>query len=140
LQQCRQAVEAGARFIVSPGFNQDVVKWCLKEGVTILPGCVTPTEIMQALELGVNIIKFFPANVYGGLSAMKSLAGPFPNVTFVPTGGVSAKNLADYALAPFVHAIGGSWMCTGKDIAEGNFDKITSLSLEAIEIIKGVKN
>jgi 2-dehydro-3-deoxyphosphogluconate aldolase/(4S)-4-hydroxy-2-oxoglutarate aldolase len=135
LQQCHQAVDAGAKFIVSPGFNQEVVKWCVKEGITVLPGCVTPTEIMQALELDINIIKFFPANVYGGLSAMKSLSGPFPNVKFVPTGGVSAKNLAEYASASFIHAIGGSWMCTGKDIAEGNFDKITTLSSEAIEII-----
>jgi len=93
---------------------------------------------MQALELGVSIIKFFPANIYGGLSAMKALSGPFSNVKFVPTGGISAKNLAEYASAPFIHAVGGSWMCAKQDILDNNFSKITELSSEAISIINSI--
>ena len=139
LDQCKKAIDAGATFIVSPGFNKDVVEWCVKKDIMVTPGCVTPTEIMWALELGVNIIKFFPANIYGGLSAMKALAGPFPGISFVPTGGISAANLVEYAEAKFIHAIGGSWMCTKKDISEGNFDKITSLSSEATKIIAATR-
>ena len=138
LEQCQKAIDAGAKFIVSPGFNKEVVKWCVQNDIAIIPGCVTPTEIMQALELGVSIIKFFPANIYGGLSAMKALSGPFSNVKFVPTGGISAKNLAEYASAPFIHAVGGSWMCTKQDILDNNFSKITELSSEAISIINSI--
>jgi len=138
LQQCKDAVNAGAQFIVSPGFDEEVVKWCVDNKIAIVPGCVTPTEIMAALKLGVNIIKFFPANVYGGLSAMKALAGPFGGVKFVPTGGVSGENLKEYISAPFIHAVGGSWLCDKKDISENNFEKITKLSREASDIVKSV--
>ena len=133
LEQCKQAVEAGARFIVSPGFDHATAKWCVENKVAITPGCVTPTEIMAALALGVNVVKFFPANVYGGLSAMKALSGPFGDVKFIPTGGVSADNLAEYAAAPFIHAVGGSWLCTKDDIAAGNFEKITALCAQAVK-------
>jgi len=139
LDQCKEAVKAGAKFIVSPGFDHDVVKWCVDNSVTIVPGCVTPTEIMAALKLGVNIIKFFPANVYGGLSAMKALAGPFGGVKFVPTGGVSGENLKEYISVSYIHAVGGSWLCDKKDISSGDFDKITKLSKEASDIVKSVK-
>jgi len=138
LEQCKDAVKAGATFIVSPGFDQDVVKYCVDNDIAIVPGCVTPTEIMAALKLGVNIIKFFPANVYGGLSAMQALSGPFGGVKFVPTGGVSGENLKEYLSAPFIHAVGGSWLCDKKDISSGNFDKITKLSKEASDIVKSV--
>ena len=139
LDQCKQAVDAGARFIVSPGFDHDLVKWCVENDVAVTPGCVTPTEITAALSLGVNILKFFPANIYGGLPAMKALSGPFGNVKFVPTGGISANNLVEYAAEPFIHAVGGSWLCDKKDITAGNFDKITKLSREAIEIVRAVQ-
>ena len=135
LEQCKAAVEAGARFIVSPGFNPEVVKWCMDYDVAITPGCVTPTEIMAAMELGVTVFKFFPANIYGGLSAMKALAGPFGGIQFIPTGGVSAKNLGEYCDAPFIHAVGGTWFCARADIVAGEFDKIASLSLEARKIV-----
>ena len=131
LEQCRAAVEAGARFIVSPGYNEEVVSWCVENGIAVTPGCVTPTEIMDAIAHGLKVIKFFPANVYGGLDAMKSLSGPFGGIKFIPTGGVSAKNLAEYISAPFIHAVGGSWLCTKADISAHNFDKITALSKEA---------
>lgn len=133
LEQCRGAVEAGAKFIVSPGFDRDIVEWCLKNNIAVTPGCVTPTEIMAALSLGVNVLKFFPANVYGGLQAMKALSGPFGNVKFIPTGGVGPDNLNEYISAPFIHAVGGSWMCRQQDISDGRFDVITALSAQAIK-------
>lgn len=131
LEQCKKAVDMGAKFIVSPGFNPSVVSWCMEHNVAVLPGCVTPTEIMSALELGVKVIKFFPANVFGGLSAMKALSGPFVGIKYIPTGGVNSQNIGEFVTAPFIHAVGGSWVCTKKDISEGNFEKITALCKEA---------
>ena len=131
LDQCKSAVEAGAKFIVSPGFDREVVAWCVENGVAVTPGCVTPTEITAAMELGLKVVKFFPANVYGGLSAMKALSGPFGTVKFIPTGGVNGQNVGEYIAAPFVHAVGGSWVCAKSDIAAGSFDHITTLSKQA---------
>ena len=137
LEQCKKAVDCGAKFIVSPGFDPVVVQWCVDNGVATTPGCVTPTEIMAAMKLGLRVLKFFPASVYGGLSAMKALSGPFGGVKFIPTGGVSAQNLAEFISAPYVHAVGGSWVCPKADIAAGNFDKITALCLEARKLVLG---
>ena len=139
LEQCKKAVECGAKFIVSPGFDEEVVRWCVENGVAVTPGCVTPTEIMAAMKLGLNVVKFFPAGVYGGLKAMKSLSAPFGGVKFIPTGGVDAKNLKEYLEAPFVHAVGGSWLCPKKEIAAGNFDAVTALCREASEIVREVR-
>ena len=139
LEQCKKAVECGAKFIVSPGFDEEVVRWCVENGVAVTPGCVTPTEIMAAMKLGLNVVKFFPAGVYGGLSAMKALSGPFGGIKFIPTGGVDAKNLKEYLDAPFVHAVGGSWLCPKKEIAAGNFDAVTALCREASQIVKEVR-
>ncbi len=137
LEQTKQCVDAGAKFIVSPGFSREQVEWCIKEDVVVTPGCVTPTEIMEAIALGVNVLKFFPANVYGGLDAMKALAGPFGDVKFIPTGGVNAGNLGEFAASPYIHAVGGSWVCAKGDIAAGNFDKITALCKEAVKKLMG---
>lgn len=137
LEQCKKAVDAGAKFIVSPGYSEEVVAWCVENQIPVTPGCVTPTEIMAAIAHGLKVIKFFPANVYGGLSAMKSLVGPFGSIKFIPTGGVNAKNLGEYIEAPFVHAVGGSWMCTKADISAHNFEKITALCAEARKIALG---
>lgn len=131
LEQCKKAVEMGARFIVSPGFNLEVVQWCIDNGVAVTPGCVTPTEIMSAVNLGLKVLKFFPANVYGGLTAMKALSAPFPGIKFIPTGGVNGQNIGEYISAPFIHAVGGSWVCAKADINAGNWDKITALCKEA---------
>ena len=139
LEQCKKAVECGAKFIVAPGFDEEVVRWCVENGVAVTPGCVTPTEIMAAMKLGLNVVKFFPAGVYGGLKAMKSLSAPFGGVKFIPTGGVDAKNLKEYLEAPFVHAVGGSWLCPKKEIAAGNFDAVTALCREASEIVREVR-
>ena len=132
LEQAKSVVETGAQFIVSPGFDPEMVRWCVENEITVTPGCVTPTEIMSALRLGVDGVKFFPANVYGGLTAMKSLSAPFGSVKFIPTGGVNGENIGEYAAAPYVHTVGGSWVCTKADIAAGNFEKITRLCREAV--------
>ena len=103
----------------------------MENGVAVTPGCVTPTEIMAAMKLGLNVVKFFPAGVYGGLSAMKALSGPFGGIKFIPTGGVNGQNIGEFIAAPFIHAVGGSWVCSKADIAAGNFEKITALCKQA---------
>lgn len=108
-EQCKEAIEAGATFIVSPGLSVSVAKVCKEHGLPYYPGCVTPTEIMQALELGINIVKFFPANVYGGLKALKALSAPFPQVKFIPTGGVDRSNIDEFLAFDKIYAIGGSF-------------------------------
>ena len=137
LEQCKLAVEMGAKFIVSPGFSDEVVGWCVENGIPVAPGCVTPTEIMAALKHGLKMVKFFPANVYGGLNAMKNLSAPFVGLKFLPTGGVNAGNIKEYVDAPFIHAVGGSWVCPKADIAAGNWEKITQLCIEARKAAKG---
>lgn len=139
LKQCKEAVEAGAKFIVAPGYNEAVVSWCLENGITVLPGAITPTEIMRVMEHDLHIVKYFPANVYGGLSAMKGLSGPFTDLKFIPTGGVNATNLREYLSAPFIHAVGGSWMCTKADISAHHFEHITALCKEASAIVTEVR-
>ena len=108
-EQCRAALEAGAKFIVSPGLSVKVAQICKEANVPYYPGCVTPTEIMQALDLGITTVKFFPANIYGGLKALKALSGPFPQVTFIPTGGVDRNNIGEFLAFDKVAAIGGSF-------------------------------
>ena len=108
-EQCEKALAAGAKFIVSPGLSVAVANICKERGVAYYPGCVTPTEIMAALELGITTVKFFPANVYGGLKAMKALAAPFPQIKFIPTGGVDRSNIDEFLAFDKVAAIGGSF-------------------------------
>ena len=139
LDQCKQAVACGAKFIVAPGYDEEVVSWCCANGVPVTPGCVTPTEIMAALKHGLKVLKFFPANVYGGLSALKALSGPFGGVKFIPTGGVGAANLSEFAAASTVHAVGGSWVCPKGDITAHSFDKIETLCREAREVIEATR-
>jgi len=137
VEQAKLAVQMGAKFIVSPGFSEEVVGWCVENGVPVAPGCVTPSEIMAALKHGLKMVKFFPANVYGGLNAMKNLAAPFVGLKFLPTGGVNTGNIKEYIDAPFIHAVGGSWVCPKADIAAGNWEKITQLCVEARKAAKG---
>ena len=131
LTQCKLAVEMGAKFIVSPGFDAEVVDWCIANQIPVTPGCVTPTEITAAVNRGLKVIKFFPANVYGGLNAMKNLSAPFVGIQFLPTGGVNAANIKEYIDAPFIHAVGGSWVCPKDAVKAGDWDKITALCKEA---------
>mgnify|MGYP001097982008 FL=1 len=112
-EQAKSAVQAGAKFIVSPGFSDEVARYCTDEKIPYYPGCVTPTEIMRALSYGLNVVKFFPAGVYGGLKAMKAFSAPFPQVRFIPTGGVDLSNLKEYLDFDKVYAVGGSFMMKG---------------------------
>ncbi|MBO5713021.1 MAG: bifunctional 4-hydroxy-2-oxoglutarate aldolase/2-dehydro-3-deoxy-phosphogluconate aldolase [Clostridia bacterium] len=128
LDQAKRAVGAGAKFIVSPGLSEEVALYCKEMGITYYPGCITPTEIMKAISLGIDVIKFFPAGVFGGLKAIKALAGPFPQIKFLPTGGVDASNLKEFLDYEKIYAVGGSWMMKG-DIVEN--------CLEINKIIKG---
>ncbi len=116
-EQAKAALDAGAKFIVSPGLSVAVARICEEAGVPYLPGCVTPTEIMQALELGITTLKFFPANVYGGLKALKALSAPFPQVRFLPTGGVDLTNINEFLEFDKIAAIGGSFMMKGDIVA-----------------------
>ena len=112
-EQAEKAVKAGAKFIVSPGLSESVAEFCKEKGITYYPGCVTPTEIMRAIELGITVVKFFPANVYGGLKALKALSAPFPQIKFIPTGGVDLTNLKEFVEFDKVFAVGGSFMMKG---------------------------
>ena len=112
-EQAKSAVQAGAKILVSPGFSDEVARYCTDEKIPYYPGCVTPTEIMRALSYGLNVVKFFPAGVYGGLKAMKALSAPFPQVRFIPTGGVDLSNLKEYLDFDKVYAVGGSFMMKG---------------------------
>ena len=119
-KQCEDALKAGAQFIVSPGLSVDVAKICKEKNIPYYPGCVTPTEIMQALELGITTVKFFPANVYGGLKALKALSAPFPQVKFIPTGGVDRSNIDEFLAFDKIEAIGGSFFVKESlDLMEG---------------------
>lgn len=139
LEKAEEAVNAGAQFIVSPGFNPIVVNWCIDHDIPITPGCVTPTEIEQALSYGLKVLKFFPASVYGGVKGCKALNGPYKSadVKFIPTGGVNNDNLAGYADKPFIHAIGGGWLCNTKDITNHNFKNIADTASKAVDILLG---
>ncbi len=138
-EQAERAVAAGARFIVSPGFDTRVVSWCLERGVAMTPGIATPTEINMALERGLKILKFFPAGALGGVRTLKAISAPFVEVKFIPTGGVNADNLADYLRLPSVHCCGGSWLAKRRLIEEGKFNEITRLAREALAIVDRVR-
>jgi 2-dehydro-3-deoxyphosphogluconate aldolase/(4S)-4-hydroxy-2-oxoglutarate aldolase len=131
--QVDQAVDSGARFIVSPGLSTSVVKRAQQHGLPVFPGAVTPTEIMAALDLGLTSLKFFPASLYGGTAALRALGAPFPQVTFIPTGGVSADNLSDYLALRNVRSVGGSWMVPSDAVESGDTDRIRRLCTEASE-------
>lgn len=135
-EQVDAAVAAGARFIVSPGFNPRIVAYCVDRQIPITPGCSTPSDIEQALEHGLVVVKFFPAEAAGGLPMIKALAAPYVGVKFMPTGGINAANIRDYLAFDRILACGGSWMVPKKLVAEGNFEKIKELTKEAVQIVK----
>ncbi|MBQ8814133.1 MAG: bifunctional 4-hydroxy-2-oxoglutarate aldolase/2-dehydro-3-deoxy-phosphogluconate aldolase [Lachnospiraceae bacterium] len=134
--QVDRAVAAGAKFIVSPGLNPRIVKYCVEKGIVIVPGCANPSDIEQALENGLEVVKFFPAEAIGGLKLIKAMAAPYGGVKFMPTGGINANNVREYLAYDRIVACGGSWMVSGKMIKEGKFDEITALVKEAAEIVK----
>ena len=138
-EQLKAATDAGAKFIVSPGSDLEVIRYAKELGVYMLPGAVTPTEVMQLIKEDIKVIKFFPAENYGGLKTIKALSAPFPNLKFVPTGGVSLSNLTTYLEFDKIAAVGGSWLCTKDLITNDKWDEITKLSKEAMDIFKSVR-
>ncbi len=135
-EQVDQAMEAGATFIVTPGLDIEIVKYCQEKGITIFPGCTTPTDYHAAYKLGLEVLKFFPAEQSGGLDKIKSMAAPFPMFKVMPTGGISLKNLATYAANPVIAACGGSYMVTADLIDNGKWDEITDLCKKSVQIVK----
>jgi len=136
VQQAQRAVDAGAQFIVSPGFDATVVDWCLDHRVPVIPGVATPTEVNMALAKGLTLLKFFPAEEVGGVRMLRALHGPYQDVTFIPTGGINTANLSEYLALPNVVACGGSWMATAKMIAAGQFAEITRVAKEARALVR----
>jgi 2-dehydro-3-deoxyphosphogluconate aldolase/(4S)-4-hydroxy-2-oxoglutarate aldolase len=138
--QAQQAVENGAKFLVTPGFDEEVVSFCLEKGIPIYPGVATPTEINMALKKGLSILKFFPAQALGGLPTLKAIAGPYTQVRFVPTGGINPQNLPDYLASPAVVACGGSWLVKKTLIDNGEFETIQKLAAEAVQIVQKIRS
>ena len=139
VEQVDRAKNAGARFIVSPGFDPEVVDYCIEKQIPVFPGCVTPSEVAQAVKRGLKVVKFFPAEQYGGVATIKALAAPYTGVRFMPTGGISAKNIKDYLACDKVIACGGSWMVKSDLIKEGKFDEITALTKEAVSLVRSAR-
>ena len=138
-EQVDRAVAAGAKFIVSPGLNPKVVQYCIDKNIPVTPGIITPGEMEQAIELGLEVVKFFPAESFGGLKTIKSMAAPYNKMKFMPTGGISPSNVREYLAFDKIIACGGSWMVAGNLVKEGKFDEITRLVAEAAEIVKEVR-
>lgn len=137
--QADAAMNAGAAFIVSPGFNPEVVKHCQAKGYPVIPGVCTPTEVEAAMSLGLSYLKFFPAEAAGGVKMINAMAAPYTKIKFMPTGGIGVKNLADYLNSKAVFACGGSWMVPSNKITEGKFDEIEQLTKEAVELLKEIR-
>jgi 2-dehydro-3-deoxyphosphogluconate aldolase/(4S)-4-hydroxy-2-oxoglutarate aldolase len=135
-EQAARARDAGARFVVSPGINRRVVEWCQAHDLPVVPGVCTPTEIETALECGLRVVKFFPAEPCGGIAYLKAIAAPFPNLSFMPTGGVNAANVGGYLAFPRVVACGGSWMAPAEWIAAGAFDRIREAARDAVTLTR----
>ena len=133
-EQVDSAVEAGAKFIVSPGFDPEIVDYCLEKEIPVFPGCITPSEVAQAVKRGLRVVKFFPAEQFGGVATIKALSAPYVGLKFMPTGGVSAKNLKEYLACKPIVACGGSWMVKKDLIEAGEFDKIRELTKEAVSL------
>ena len=133
-EDVKKAVAAGAQFAVSAGFSPSVAEATKKEGIPYFPGVSTPTEILAALDAGITTLKFFPAETLGGVAALKAISAPFPGISFMPTGGISAMNAQDYLALSSVIAVGGSWMVAQSLIDNGNFDEIVKLTKEAVEV------
>ena len=139
IDQVDRAVKAGAKFIVSPGFDPEIVDYCLENNIPVFPGCVTPSEVAQAVKRGLKVVKFFPAEQAGGIAMIKAMAAPYTMVKFMPTGGISTKNLADYLSCDKILCCGGSWMVKGDMIKAGEFDKICTMAKEAVAKVKEIR-
>ena len=139
-EQVERAYKAGAKFIVSPGFDPEIIDYCISIGLPVLPGCITPSEIAQAVKRGLKVVKFFPAEQSGGVAMIKAMAAPYSMVKFMPTGGISTKNLADYLSCDKILCCGGSWMVKEDLIKSGSFDKITDMTREATALASSIRS
>ena len=139
IDQVDRAVAAGAKFIVSPGFDPEIVDYCLEKDIPVFPGCITPSEVAQAVKRGLKVVKFFPAEQAGGVAMIKAMAAPYTMVKFMPTGGINTKNLADYLGCDKILCCGGSWMVKGDMIKAGEFDKICEMTKEAVAKVKEIR-
>ena len=137
--QVDQAIEAGSEFIVSPGLNPKTVKYCLERNIAILPGCANPSDMEQALELGLEVVKFFPAEANGGLAAIKAMAAPYVDLKFMPTGGINPTNLTDYLAFDKIIACGGTWMVVDELVKQQKWDEITNLTAQAVKTMLDLK-
>ena len=135
-EQVDKTIAAGGKFVVTPGLDPEIVRYCQEKGITCFPGCTTPTDYHVAYKLGLEVLKFFPAEQSGGLAKIKAMAGPFPMFKVMPTGGISLQNLGEYAASPIIAACGGSYMCPDKLIEAGAWDEITELCKKSVEIVK----
>ena len=140
IEQVDRAVAAGAKFIVSPGFDPEIVDYCLSKEIPIFPGCITPSEVAQAVKRGLKVVKFFPAEQFGGVATIKAMAAPYVGLKFMPTGGVSAKNLESYLSCDKIVACGGSWMGKGDLVKAGKFDEIKAMTEEAVKLVAEIRN
>lgn len=136
VEQARRAVEAGACFIISPGFDPKVVDWCIQHGIAVIPGIATPTEALLGLDRGLHVLKFFPSEALGGIAMIEAISAALVGVKFVPTGGISPANMAAYLRCPAVYMVAGTWLATTKLISSGSFAEITRLASEAVEIVQ----
>ena len=140
IEQVDRAVAAGAKFIVSPGFDPEIVDYCLSKEIPVFPGCITPSEVAQAVKRGLKVVKFFPAEQFGGVATIKAMAAPYVGLKFMPTGGVSAKNLESYLSCDKIVACGGSWMVKGDLVNAGIFDEIKAMTEEAVKLVAEIRN
>ena len=140
IEQVDRAVAAGAKFIVSPGFDPEIVDYCLEKEIPVFPGCITPSEVAQAVKRGLKVVKFFPPEQFGGVATIKAMAAPYVGLKFMPTGGVSAKNLESYLSCDKIIACGGSWMVKGDLVKAGKFDEIKNLTEEAVKLAASIRN
>ena len=139
IDQVDRAVSAGAKFIVSPGFDPDIVDYCIDKSIPVVPGCMTPSEVAQGVKRGLEVLKFFPAEQAGGVAMIKAMAAPYTSVRFMPTGGINAGNLEQYLSFKKIVACGGSWMVKADLIDSGDFEKITQLTKEAVGLVKSIR-
>ena len=138
-EQVDRAVAAGAKFIVRPGFDPEIVDYCIENGITVTPGCVTPSEVAQGVKRGLKVLKFFPAEQFGGVATIKAMTAAYVGIKIMPTGGINPKNVREYLACDKIFACGGSWMVKGDMIKAGEFDKIEAMTKEAVEIVKEVR-
>lgn len=139
VEQVDTAVRAGAKFIVSPGFDAEIVDYCIKNEIPVFPGCITTSEVAQAVKRGLKVVKFFPAEPAGGISMIKAMAAPYVDLKFMPTGGINAKNLEEYLSFDKIICCGGSWMVKGDLVKAGEFDKIRELTAEACKLVASIR-